>query len=153
MQSFAYRINPAFHRFPSEAIIIGRLVVAFGELEYMTVDRAARAITPFASGDLDKYHSIIKALYRLRSTSSRLNAADAIMRPFYHLAELENEYCHMFSALRYCLRIRNQFAHCNWADDANEGLFFTDLQESADSIQAFVHHWYHVDVNILDSQE
>lgn len=113
-----YRINPAFHRHPDEAAIIGRLVVAFGELEYITVTIAGRAMS--------HREAVYRALYRLRATSSRIDAADALMRPTFIANDLDNEYGHMIGAVRYCLRIRNQYSHCNWAD--NGGLFFTNLE-------------------------
>ena len=53
-------INPAFDNFPNEEAIIGRMILAFGELEYLMV-----TIAGTVNGDLA---AIMKALYRLRST-------------------------------------------------------------------------------------
>ncbi len=142
------RINPAMHRHPQEAAIVGRILVAFGELEYMTVDGAGIV--------LGRREPVQRALYRLRNTSSRIDAADAFMRPIHADAGLGSEYDFMISAIRHCLRIRNQYAHCNWGDDqspATAGLFFTDVQESAWATDGFDHHWKHVDVAILEQQE
>jgi hypothetical protein len=137
------RINPAFHRHPDEAAIIGRLVVAFGELEYITVTIAGRAMS--------HREAVYRALYRLRSTSSRIEAADALMRPTFIANDLDGEYGHMIGAVRYCLRIRNQYSHCNWTD--NGGLFFTNLEDSSAPATGFEHRWYHVDVPVLEAQE
>jgi hypothetical protein len=38
-----YQINPAFHRHVNEAAIVGRLLSAFGELEYMMVTTTGKA--------------------------------------------------------------------------------------------------------------
>jgi hypothetical protein len=96
---------PAFHHRPNEAVIIGRLLVNFGELEYKMVTLAGRA-----NGDL---YTILKALYRLRATAARIEAADAFARPAYSAVGINGEYGTMLGALRYCLSIRNQFSHCN----------------------------------------
>jgi hypothetical protein len=66
-------INPAFYRYPAEAAIIGRLLAAFGELEFSVCNNAARAT---GLGEI-----VWITLYRIRSTRSRLDAADALMRP------------------------------------------------------------------------
>lgn len=116
-------INPAFLRFPQEAAYIGRLLAAFGELEIQTRENAAKA-TNFGDG-------VRSAFYRIRATRSRLEAADALMRPIYVLNNLETDYGNAISRVTYCLRIRNQFAHCNWGDHEIAGLFFADLSESA----------------------
>jgi hypothetical protein len=146
------RINPAFHRHKDEAAIIGRIVVAFGELEYLMVNIAARAA---GGSELPNRYPFFKALYRLRTTSSRIDAADALMRPSFLACKYEGQYGQAFGALKYCLRIRNQYAHCNWADDGEDtnGLYFADLEESAQATIGWEHHWYHVDVPILETQE
>jgi hypothetical protein len=95
---------------------------------------------------------IPKALYRLRTTSSRLDAADAIMRPAFAVNGLIDEYRIAHRAITYCLRLRNQYAHCNWADNENEGLFFADLQEAADAEIGFELCFRHVDAPLLAAQ-
>jgi hypothetical protein len=60
-------------------------------------------------------------------------------------------------AVRYCLQIRNQYAHCNWYDDYSGQLAFVNLEELAklhvpvaDLRSLTVHH---VDVSLLQAQE
>ena len=132
--------NPALSRFPTEAAIIGKMVVGFGELEYMVCNIAGMA--------LNNSDVMFKALYRLRATSARINTADTLMQPAFRAVNMANEQAKAFAAVRYCLRIRNQYAHCNWAD----GLFFTDLQKSAGREEWF-HDWQHVDLPLLETQE
>lgn len=55
------------------------------------------------------------------------------------------------------LAIRDQYAHCNWADDPSDygsGLFFADLQEAAKSDEQIDINlaYRHVDVPLLDEQ-
>lgn len=113
----AYKINPAFTRFTIEAALVGLILSSFGELE-LTICHAADAASQ-ASG-----HAVLKALYRLRSTSSQLDVADALMEPIYKEHDLTEAYSTAMENVRYCLNIRNQYAHCNWADHHEAGLFF-----------------------------
>ena len=122
-----FRINPAFHRYPQEEALIGCLLGSFGEVEYQIVLSAARA----HDHTLHPHFSVLRALYRLRATSSRIEAADAFMRPVFEGLGLVEEYRQMSAAVRHSLKIRNQFSHCNWADHAAGGLFFADLEDSA----------------------
>jgi hypothetical protein len=145
---FKARINPAMFRCAAEAEIIGRILAAFGELEYMTIDLSARV--------LDRRDAILRALYRIRTTSARIDAADAMMASAFFSAGLGDDYATMMRALRLSLRIRNQYAHCNWGDDqgpTQAGLFFADLRRSAEAITGFDHEWKHVSVPLLQQQE
>jgi hypothetical protein len=140
----AYKINPAFDRFPEEAKLVGLILSSFGELE-LTVRQCANAALQA------KDSSILKTLHRLRATSSRIDVADGLMRLAYEEHGLEDEYDEAIKMLRHCLSIRNQFAHCNWADHEYAGLFFADLQSSAKN-NNFDHSYRHVDPPLLNSQ-
>src|SRR5580692_6983752 len=143
-----FRINPAFDRYPIEAQYVGKLLAGFAEIEF-SVCRSAG----YAAG---MERDVLKALYRLRATSSRIAAADALGKPGFREADLLTEYATALGMVGICLRIRNQFAHCNWADHLEtpgSGLFFTDLQESASADEGFDQAWYHVDVPLLTEHE
>jgi hypothetical protein len=140
-------INPAFQRHSNEAALIGRIVVHFGELEYGFCRNAGHA--------LGMYIPLMKALYSLRATSSRIDFADGLIRNLYQGHNLTQEYDISIVMLKYCLRIRNLFAHCNWGDDATliaAGLFYADLQDSAKTDHLWL-NWKHVDVPLLTQQE
>jgi hypothetical protein len=143
-----YRINPAFDRFPEEALLVGKLLAGFGEIEFAICRNAGHAAgMPEAIG---------KALYRLRATSSRIDAADALARGKFGEAGLGAEYEISQRMVWVCLRIRNQFAHCNWTDHPETpatGLFFADLQASADATEGFEYTFRHVDVPLLRKHE
>ena len=139
-------INPAFHRHPGEAAMIGRLLAAFGELELSVCMLTASATNMF--------QAVMKALYRLRMTSGRIDAADALLRPFCDQNGLITEYLTAMAMVRHSLKIRNQFAHCNWGDhEQHSGLFFADLQDSAEAETGFDFNWRHVDFSLLSLQE
>jgi hypothetical protein len=140
-------INPAFRRHPAEAALIGRILVHFGELEVSFCQNNATA--------LGMHTPLMKALYNLRATSSRIDFVDGLIRNLYLGYNLGTEYDISISMVRYCLRIRNLFAHCNWVDDvtgAYPGLFYTDLQDSAKTPD-LRHDWKHVDAPLLQKQE
>jgi hypothetical protein len=143
-----FRINPAFDRFPNEAQLIGKLLAGFGEIEFSVCRNAGHA----ARNVVD----IIKALYRLRATSSRIDAADALARGQFHAANLGMQDQTAQTMVGICLRIRNQFAHCLWADHLEtpaSGLFFTDLQAAADALEGFEYAWRHIDALLLAEHE
>jgi hypothetical protein len=139
----AYRINPAFERFPEEASLVGFILSSFGELE-LTVCQCAQAA-------LQMSYALLKTLYRIRTTSIRIDTADGLMRPVYEAHGMTNDYDMTIKMMRHCLIIRNQFAHCNWADHEKAGLFFADLQTSAKN-QNFDHSYRHVDPALLATQ-
>jgi len=147
------RINPAFRRHPDEAEIIGRLVVGFGEIELAHCRNAAKALRFYR---MALYDTVMNTLYRIRSTSTRIETADNLMRPMFVDEKLGAEYADCVRQILHCQKIRNQFAHCNWADDAESvGLFFTDLQSTELSAAGeFCDHVFkHVDAAILSRQE
>src|SRR5271168_5176823 len=107
----SYRINPAFDRHPAEANIIGKILAGFGEIEFLVVRSVGHAL---AMED-----QIWKALYRLRITSARLEMADTLLKPVYSLTGLGEEHAIARVMVSRCLTIRNQYAHCNWADHSS----------------------------------
>lgn len=137
-------ISPAFTQSPAEADIVGRMVLSFGELEYL--------LSFMASWNSHRTNDTLRVLYRIIATSSRLDAADSIVRPVCIEHNLISEYEEAYSAIIWCLRTRNRYAHCNWVGDKN-GLYFVDLQAAAAAETGFEHDWRHVDLALLRQQE
>jgi hypothetical protein len=138
-------IMPGFDRHPEEAALIGRILVSFGEIEVTL----AVVVGNVGLGDLQLG---LRSIYKVRGTASRLELADALLRPKFTQVGIEHEYLTNRDALKYCQTTRNQFAHCIWADDLNAGLFFTDLQDAADRMDMLRFNWRHVDVALLTKQ-
>jgi hypothetical protein len=138
-------IMPGFDRHPEEAALIGRILVAFGEIEVTL----AVVVGNVGLQDLELG---LRSIYKVRGTASRLELADALLRPKCIQEGLEQEYFTNKGAIKYCQTIRNQFAHCIWADDLNAGLFFTDLQNAAERADILRFNWRHVDVALLTQQ-
>jgi hypothetical protein len=156
-------LTPAFDRYPKEAAIVGRLLAGYAELEFqlgLCAERALRksehpGYPESVPHKADNRHVALKALYRLRSESGRLQVADALARSEYTYLGLEAPYADAIGAIRHCLKIRNQFAHCHWGTDPYIGLIFTDLEENARGVGDFTFDstWRSIDLALLQLQE
>jgi len=139
-----FKINPSFGRRPAEAHLVGLILSAFGEIEFSVCRNAGNAFRA--------QRIVLKALYRLRMTSARFDAADAFARPIFKRHGLEDECSAAESGARHALKIRSQFAHFNWGDDVTAGLFFADLQDAAEPDEGFDYTFNHVDAPLLERQ-
>jgi hypothetical protein len=137
-------LNPTFDQFPTEAALIGRMVTSFGELELTFGMIAGTAIRDQALA--------LRAIYRGRSTGGRIDLADVLIRNRVANSNLAAEYDEVLGAMRHCLKIRNNYAHCHWAP-GQDGLFFTNLEEAAGKANGFDTDQKHVDLNLLSEQE
>lgn len=156
-------LTPAFDRYPKEASIVGRLLSGYAELDFQFCLCAERALRkPQHPGyptkiehEADNRHVALKALYRLRSESGRLQVADALARSEYTYLGLEGPYAEALGAIRHCLKIRNQFAHCHWGTDPYVGLIFTDLEKNAEGAGdfTFVSTWQRINLALLQEHE
>ena len=97
-------------------------------------------------------------MFRIRGETARINVGDALARHVYDKLGLGADFEMAVSAMRYCLKIRNQYAHCNWDDDRLSGrLAFVNVEEIAKGnqpISGFANLTRrYVDVPILEAQE
>lgn len=138
----------AFKRFPTEAAIIGRLLAGYADLE-IALMHCAQVVRD----DLD---TVLKTMFRTRGESARIKVADAFGRHAYAEFNLETDFSMAIGATRYCLKIRNQYAHCIWYDDNSGSLAFTNLEEIANKnvylADMAALTIQHVDVALLKSQ-
>lgn len=113
----------AFQDFPNEAALIGRMLAGYADLEIdlMHCAKAVRA-------DLDM---ALKAMFRSRGNTQRIDVADALARQPYHALGIGTQFEMAIGAVRYCLRIRNLYAHCTWWNDNSGQLAFANLEELA----------------------
>lgn len=113
-----------FDEYPEEANLIGRLVVAYGELEWRLCNLAA-----VGTRDLNQAW---RAIFRARGEEARIQVADALIRPALKDLGLVAHYEEALSAIKWCRKIRNQYAHAHWM--ANEsGLTFANMDSAAAS--------------------
>lgn len=116
-------IVPEFQKFSAEGALIGRLLAGYGSLE--------NALTSCVAMGRDDLDMVVKAMFRPRGETQRIDIADAIGRGSYRDLGFENLFSEAIADMRYCLKIRNQFAHCHWHDDMTGRLCFIDMQEIA----------------------
>jgi hypothetical protein len=113
----------AFQDFPAEAALIGRMLAGYADLE-IDLMHCAKAVR----GDLDL---ALKTMFRGRGNAQRIDIADALGRQPYHELGLRAEFEAGIAAVRYCLKIRNLYAHCTWWNDNSGQLAFANLEELA----------------------
>jgi len=136
-------INPSFDAFAREAFLIGKMVASFGEVELL--------FGLVASTALGNQNLALRAMYRGRSTGGRIDLADVLMRDAFIKAKLDPIYDETLFAVRYCLKIRNQYAHSHWAHDLT-GIYFTNLEDAANRAEGFEYDHKHIDLPILQAQ-
>jgi hypothetical protein len=116
---------PIHNTFPREMAVIGRLLVDYGELELdlMNCVQVARSF------DLN---ATLKAMFRVRGETNRIDIADGLGRTVYVAVNLEAEFDSMIAAMKHCLRIRNKYAHAYWHDpDMGKNLCYVSVEELA----------------------
>jgi hypothetical protein len=142
-------IMPAFYKFQEEAATVGRLLAGYAELEIGLLN-----CTQAIRGDFD---TVLKALFRARGESNRINIGDAFGRHAYDSVGLRPNFEAGIGAMRHCVKIRNQYAHCNWWDDNSGSLAFANLEDAASQTAltqnlVSLRPW-HVDTSLLARQE
>ncbi len=135
--------------FAKEAAIVGRLLAG-----YTTLEVGLMNCVQVVRDDLD---TVLKAMFRARGETGRIDIADAFGRHYYAQHKLGTEFETAIGGVRYCLKIRNQFAHCVWYDDKSGKLAFTNLEEIAKG-NAYLRNLddltiLHVDEPLLAEQE
>ncbi|MEG8021343.1 hypothetical protein [Sphingomonas aerolata] len=110
---------------PREASLIGRLVLKYGELEWMLARVAA-----CVNGDLD---IVLKAMYRTRGELARLDIAEAFVGRRIKDAWISEIFSETFAAIDVCRKIRNSYAHAHWISGQEHQLGFYDLEHLAKS--------------------
>jgi hypothetical protein len=112
-----------FNDFPQHRELVGRLLIAYGELEFIVVHCLGEAlnITPSAA---------VRILFRVRGEAARIGVADAIARPAFIKVGLGDQWGTAIGAAKKCLKYRNLYAHCHWR--LIDGVLrFMDLDEEA----------------------
>lgn len=140
-------LNPALTMYRREAVLIGRILMAYGELEYIICKSVAEC--------RDKPYPILRALYRINGTTARLQAADALAHEIYDDFGMGPAFSDAIGALRICMSIRHQYAHCAWADGGrgrNGGLYFADPSTTARDSSGWEHNWRHINAQLLKLQ-
>jgi len=116
-----------FINFPRERELVGRMLLAYGELEFALLGCVSEALN-------DDIHTTTRILFRVRGEAARLSVADAILRPlFSKYPGLTDKWITAYAVVRHCKNIRNQYAHCHWQRPDDGKLYFLNLDEEAKS--------------------
>src|SRR5262249_40264937 len=100
----------------------------------------------------EHFDATLKAMFRVRGETARINVGDALGRQAYDKLGLRADFELAVSAMRYCLKIRNQYAHCNWYHDlSGRRLAFVNVEEPISGLDNLTRHY--VDVPTLEEQE
>lgn len=145
----ANTIMPALVSYSQESTFIGRLLAGYAELELELCHCVAQARNDF--------DMVFKAMFRSRGETQRVDVADSMGRKVYKDLHLGTHFEEAISGTRYCLKIRNQFAHCQWLEDMTGALGFVQLEELAKTNQEVTDLGSvtveHLDLPLLESQE
>ena len=109
----------AFEDFPDEAALISRMLAGYADLEIGLM----HSVTVIR----EDHDLALKAMFRGRGNSLRIDVADAIARQPYNDLGIGAEFERAISSVRHCLKIRNLYAHCTWWNDHTGQLAFANL--------------------------
>jgi hypothetical protein len=138
------------YRFIKEGQSVGRILTGYTNLE---VD-LMHCVQMGMGGDFD---TVLKAMFKQRGESARITKAEALGVAAYQPLGLGADFRNAIKAMRYCLKIRNQYAHWVWWDDSSGKLAFANLEElskrkrkvpNLDKLKSF-----HLDMQLLGQQE
>ena len=139
-------ITSSLNQFPECRDVIGRMILAYSEIESILIGTIAKTL------DVTESDSV-RLLYRARSESHRLSIADAAMRPFFTKHKLGGQFGVWLGAMRHCKTMRNQYAHSIWSEH-NGVLRFGDLDGAASSAEGTAMiKFYPVDLDLVTQQE
>ena len=107
--------------YPEEAALLGSMIIGYGELELSFAHIAGIA--------LDQKYAVLEACHSIRSEGARLKLIDALAHASFTEKSLSGEYDLTHKAMKYCLKVRNQYAHAQWGDFGKR-LNFTNPEEA-----------------------
>jgi len=139
-----------FQRFSAEGATVGRLLAGYSNIEVGLL----HCVQMGRGGDLD---TVLKKMFCIRGETRRVNEAEKLGRADYRRLRLTGDFQKAIRVARYCLKIRNQYAHWVWWDDYSGKLAFANLEDLArrkrpvrDLTKLRANH---VDVALLNAQE
>src|SRR5215467_1486180 len=96
-------------------------------------------------------------MFGTRGESKRITVAERLGLPEYQRLNLADDFKKALRVMRWCLKIRNQYAHWVWWDDYSGKLAFANLEELAARKRPVRNltklRAHHVDAALLGQQE
>lgn len=136
-----------FDRFREEGEIIGRMVIEYGDLEW--------DLCLLVSHVIEDFDIAVKALYRSRGETQRMDIADALARNRIGDQKIKQTYETTIAHMRVCLTLRNRYAHANWLHAGSDKLCYIDIEELAKSnkpVDMQSMQLYHLDLETIKDQ-
>jgi hypothetical protein len=139
-----------FHTFATEGATIGRLLAGYSNLEIGLMNCVQMA----RGGDFD---TVLKKMFAKHGESRRIGEAEKLFVSHPQHYGLLGDFQKAVRLVRYCLKIRNQYAHGVWWDDHSGKLAFADMDElgrrrrKVNDLAKLKP--YHVDAKLLAAQE
>lgn len=112
-----------FDAFPKESELIGRILAGYTTLE-IDLLHCCNAVR-------DDFDASLKAMFRVRGETNRINVADALCRQLFKGCGLGPQLELAIGDMHHCLKIRNEYAHSNWHDDNSGTLGYLNIEELA----------------------
>jgi hypothetical protein len=145
----AKSILAPFRKFAEEGETVGRLLAGYSNIE-MSLFHAVHVVT----GD---FNGALRGMFGIRSESKRITVAEKLGLPEYRRLGLATHFEKALRAMRYCLKIRNQYAHWVWWDDNTGQLAFANVEDLTRYKQKITDlaklKTHHVDAALLQGQE
>jgi hypothetical protein len=137
-------IGPAFAEDTKPGWLIGQMLIGYGEVEYEIASLLGAA---YENAPLS-----LRAMFRMRGETARVQVADALLRPKCVEKNLQNKWDVALKAINYCKRVRNQYSHCHWYLEAGD-LWFYNMEVAAEgNSDDFKFDFEHVDLPLLMMQ-
>jgi hypothetical protein len=114
---------PASQKFQQEREIIGRLLIGYGEMELDLCNCISTGLN-----DLDM---TLKAMFRARGETLRIDIAEAMGQKVYVSLGLGVAFHDAIEAMRFCVKLRNRYSHSHFYDDNSGKLAMVSLEEIA----------------------
>ena len=136
-------INPAFSNFKDELSLIGEMVIGYGEL-----DISFSMICGLAIG---RKMAVLRACQKVRSETSKIDVAAALAIDAFDDVGMLKEFDVALEQLKFCTKIRNAYAHSQWAEIDGELKFLNADTAFKRPLQPV--KWLPIDIDLLRKQE
>jgi hypothetical protein len=130
--------------FSDEALLMGSMVIGFGELEILFGICAGLAI--------EQKNVVLMAFHEVNTSGPRIKVANALAAQAIINLGYKNEYAEAYGALNFCQNVRNQYAHCQFGHSQNGGVMFTKTEGSF-SANGITPNWKGLTLALLKEQE
>lgn len=140
-----------FDRFEREGNLIGRMVVEYGDIEWLLCLLVSHVLESDRVSGLD---IAVKSMYRIRSEVSRLDIADALIRNRID-SKIKQTYEATLSHVHECRKLRNRYAHANWVHAGADRLCYVDIEEMAHDhaeVDTLSMTLYHLELGTVEDQ-